>query len=74
MSIHVGPNFIKDLLHHWGDDGTKALLEAMRVEMRRALRQCPKNLVPIFESIIDQLETREFWIMIEIINGFEFDP
>ena len=75
MSIHVGPKLIEDILKHWDDDGVKELLEAMRVEMRRDLRKCPnKNFVPILESIIEQLETKEFWKMIDYITNFEFDP
>ncbi len=74
MSIKVDRRFIENTLKYWGDDKTDALLEAMRVELRRDLRKCSKNEAPIVESIIEQMGTEEFWEMLNWVTEYQFNP
>lgn len=74
MSIRVDTRNIADTLKYWDDNKTKAYLDSIRVEIRRDLRKCPKNDVPILESIIEQLDTKEFWVMLDYMTSFSFTP
>ncbi len=74
MSIEIDRSFIARLLKDWDEDESKALLDALRVELRRDLRGANRNDVPIFESIIEQMDNRDFWVMLDVVIGYKFNP
>ena len=74
MSIRVDARFVQDVVKHWGEPKTNAYIEAMRVEMRRDLRKCNRNMAPILESLIDELPNEEFWVKMDWMYNFQFSP
>jgi len=74
MSIEINANFIDHVLKKWDDEDTTALLDALRVELRRDLRGANKNTAPIFESTIEQVDNHDFWVMLNVVYGYRFEP
>jgi hypothetical protein len=72
--MRVDARFIAETCKYWDDSKTQALLEALRVEMRRDLRKCSRNEAPFVESIIEQLDSKEFWLTLDWMMGYEFNP
>ena len=73
-NMQVDRRFIENTLKNWGSDNTEALLEALRVDLRRNLRKCSKDEAPVFESSIEQMDTEDFWLMLDIITNYQFTP
>lgn len=74
MSIDVNQSFINRLLDKWDEAETTELLDALRVELRRSLRGANNKEAPAFQSIIEQMDNREFWVMLNVLYGYEFNP
>ena len=74
MSMRVDSRLIADIYKYWDDNKTQALIEALRVEMRRDLKRCSRNEAPLVESIIEQLNSKDFWFTLNWIIGYEFHP
>jgi hypothetical protein len=74
MSIEVNSSFINHVLDKWDKEETTELLDALRVELRRDLRGANKKDAPIFESIIEQIDEQNFWVMLAVIYGYKFNP
>lgn len=74
MSIRVDARFVHDVVKNWGDPKTNAYLDSMRVEMRRDLKKCNRNMAPILESLIEELSNEEFWVKMDWMFDFRFTP
>ena len=74
MSIRVDSQFVHDVVRHWGDPKTNAFIDSMRVEMRRDLKRSNRNMIPILESLIEELSSEEFWVKMDYIYNFRFTP
>jgi hypothetical protein len=74
MTIEINPSFVNRVFNKWDEAETTEVLDALRVELRRDLRKANRNDVPIFESIIEQMDSRDFWGMLDVVMGYKFNP
>lgn len=74
MNMRVDSKLIGEVLKYWDDRKTQAMIESLRVEMRRDLRKCPRQEIPLLEDVIERLSDKNFWITLDMVVGYEFTP
>ncbi len=71
--MKIDSRLIQNVVKNWNKDSTSDLIEAIRVELRRDVRKAHKDDIPIYERLIEEMPTQEFWIMLDILSEFTFD-
>ena len=74
MNMRVDSKLIGEVLKYWDDRKTQAMIESLRVEMRRDLRKCPRQEIPLLKDVIERLSDKNFWITLDMVVGYEFTP
>ena len=74
MNMRVDSKLIGEVLKYWDDRKTQAMIESLRVEMRRDLRKCSRQEIPLLEDVIERLSDKNFWITLDMVVGYEFTP
>ncbi|MFA4944515.1 MAG: hypothetical protein WC789_07420 [Lentisphaeria bacterium] len=75
--MKVKPDLVEYVIKNFDKDDSesnvRAILDCMKVELRRDMKKSrSKEEATFCQTLIDQIETPDFWYMLDWANYFEF--